>query len=379
MFFTTLLIAIVFFAYIILIIALIIGVYKVKYFDKKTLNNKSEKSKDLKFSIVIPFRNEEGNLEQLISNLANQDYPKKNYQIILVDDFSTDNSFEIAKKNAENYSSLSIKLFKNKIAGKKQALRLGISNSDYDFIITTDADCSHNKKWLSEIADFQHITNCNMIVAPVQISKSNNLFGKFQEIEFLSLQASTIGSIGINKPIMCNGANLIFQKKLFIKSNIKEEIASGDDMFLLHEIKRHPEYKINYLMSQNAIVNTNATENINAFINQRIRWASKAKYYKDNFSILTALIVFATTLSQIILLILSVFNVFYLYCFLIILIVKSIIDYALIYNVNSLFKIKNIFGLIIPFEIIYFIYTIYVGVLSIFSSSFLWKDRKYKY
>lgn len=379
MFLTTLLIAIVFCAYIILIVALIIGVYNVKYFDKKTLNNNFEKPQDLKFSIVIPFRNEEGNIEQLISNLTNQEYLHQNYQIILVDDFSTDNSFEIARKIAENYSLLSIKLFKNEVAGKKQALRLGISKSDFDFIITTDADCEHQKQWLSEIASFQETKNCDMIIAPVQISKSKSLFGKFQEIEFLSLQATTIGTSGIRNPIMCNGANLVFRKTLFFESNVKDEIASGDDMFLLQSIKSDPEYKIDYLMYSNAIVKTKPAENLKDFFNQRIRWASKTKHYKDKFSIITALIVFAITLSQMSLLILSLFNVYYLYCFLIVLIVKSIIDYVLMASTNRLFRIRNISTLIIPFEIIYFIYTIYVALLSIFSASFLWKDRKYKY
>lgn len=366
------LIAIIFIPYFALISSFIIGVYRTKLID-----NHFFKSENLKISVVISFRNEEKNLETLIKNLANQQYPKNNFQVIFIDDFSTDNSFEIVKKTIENNPQHSFKLLKNIENGKKSALTLGVKNADYDIIVTTDADCIHNKYWLCEIASFQTIKNCDLIIAPVKIVATKSFFEKFQEIEFLSLQASTIGSAGINNPIMCNGANLIFQKKLFIETNIKKQLASGDDMFLLHSVKSDNDNKIGYLFSENAIVTTQSTKNLTHFINQRIRWASKTKHYNDWLSKITALLVLATNISLLILLVLSLFDILYLIVFLIGLFSKTVIDFVLLKQVNKLFKIKNIGLFILPFELIYLFYIFGIAILSLLPISYKWKGRKY--
>ncbi|OFX59868.1 MAG: hypothetical protein A2046_02015 [Bacteroidetes bacterium GWA2_30_7] len=379
MIFVLIIIAFILIDYIILISAFIIGVFQIKKLNKNILELRSDNNKNLKFSIVIPFRNEEKNIENLITNLANQHYPKAQYQVILIDDFSTDNSMEIARKVAENHPQISIKILSNIISGKKEALKLGINNADFDLIVATDADCSHNKLWLNEIANFQSQENCVLIIAPVKIASSNSFFGKFQEIEFLSLQASSIGSAGINNPIMCNGANLVYQKKHFLEADIKNEIASGDDMFLLHSIKNNSKNKIGYLFTENAIVTTNSSINLKSFISQRIRWASKAKYYNDSFSKITALLVLTIAISEILLLVFSCFNKYYLQVFIIVFLIKSLIDIILLSYVNRTYKIKNLLLLLLPFEIVYLFYNITIGFLSLFSQSFTWKGRKYNY
>lgn len=372
-------IAIIFCTYFILISAFILGVWRITNLTKSISENKSGNYNNLNFSIIIPFRNEEKGLETLIKNLSNQQYPKAQYQVILIDDFSTDNSLEIALRVSENNSQLSIKILNNIVQGKKEALKLGVNNADYELIVASDADCIHNKFWLSEIAKFQSTENCDFIIAPVQISESNSLFGKFQEIEFLSLQASTIGSTGINNPIMCNGANIIFKKELFSKSDTKNNIASGDDMFLLHSVKSNPKNKIGYLFSKNATVSTSSMLSLKSFISQRIRWVSKAKYYNDWFSKITALLVLATIISEILLLILSCFNKYYLSAFIIVFLAKSLIDIILLSYVNKTYKIKNLLLFLLPFEIVYLIYSLTLGFLSLFSDSFNWKGRKYNY
>lgn len=372
---TIFVIAIIFSIYLILIMLFIIGIYKVKSNSKYD----TVQSDNTKFSIIIPFRNEENNLETLIQNIANQTYSKENFQLILVDDFSTDNSLNVAKSEANKNPSLSIKIFQNSSQGKKGALKIGINNADFDFIITSDADCIHNRLWLQEIANCQKSTSADMIIAPVSIIKSNGLLAKFQEIEFLSLQASTIGSVGINKPIMCNGANLAYSKKIFDNSDIKEEIASGDDIFLLQYLKNKPKYRIEYLMNKNAIVSTYPSKNLSDFLNQRTRWASKSKRYNDIVAGISALLIFCLNITLFTLLILSTNDIKFLIIFGIILIAKSIIDYIFMVSANKLFKIQNIAILIIPFEIIYLFYTVYVGIISLLPLSFTWKGRIYKY
>ncbi|MEA3451434.1 MAG: glycosyltransferase, partial [Bacteroidota bacterium] len=258
------------------------GWLKLKSYKKN--NNKNNNSS--KTSIIIAFRNEEKNLPFIVEDIANQNYPKNYFEVIFVNDHSEDNSVKILEeliKEKNNFRILELNNYK----GKKQALKHGINNSTGDLIVTTDADCRMQKKWLSTICNYYSSIDAKMIVCPVLYTTKKPLlsFGNFQALEFLSLTASTIGSIGINKPLMCNGANLAFEKKTFQKfSNpTKEEIPSGDDTFLLFNINKKYHRKVKYLKNKHAIVTTKPAKNLSVFFNQRIRWASKTKYYKQFF------------------------------------------------------------------------------------------------
>ena len=109
-------------------------------------------------------------------------------------------------------------------------------------------------------------------------------FKIFQSLDFMTLQGITGASVYKKIHNMCNGANLAYEKKAFYEVSGFEgidNIASGDDMLLMHKIQKKYPGKIGYIKSANAIVQTQPSENLKEFINQRIRWASKADRYPD--------------------------------------------------------------------------------------------------
>ena len=227
-------------------------------------------------SVVVACRNEQENLPVLLYNIACQDYPKELFEVIIVDDNSTDRTFETASGFTGIDNILAIR---NNGHGKKAAVETGINASSGSLIITTDGDCRIGRNWLRTIAAFYEEHKPDMIICPVQIESGSGFFGRFQELEFLSLQGLTAGSALSGDPVMCNGANLAFTPEVYHdhSQNLHFEIASGDDIFLLYSLKKQNRSKIFWLESPESIVTTAPSPSIWSFLKQRKRWISKAR------------------------------------------------------------------------------------------------------
>jgi len=217
-----LIIFIITFFYLILIGSFIVGFDKVKMF------NSVSPIETTNFSIIIPFRNEAENLPLLLHSLNELDYSKDKFEILLVDDDSTDNSIEIiknfieskfSKKESPSITYKIIKNYRKSDSPKKDAITTAIKRAEFEWIMTTDADCVVPILWLKTIDAFIQSNNPKMIVAPVTYSIQKSLLGRFQLLDFLSLQSATIAGFGIKNPFLCNGANLSYSKTLFISLN----------------------------------------------------------------------------------------------------------------------------------------------------------------
>jgi glycosyltransferase involved in cell wall biosynthesis len=333
--------------YLLVILSFSIGWEKIKNC-RKGLNSPSS----VFISVVIPFRNEEKNIPSLLKSLQNQTLNPNFFEILLIDDNSTDNSQQILIQNIEENSNI-IPLKVTQGQGKKNAIKFGIENSKGNLIVTTDADCTHHKKWLETIYLFYNDHKNSLIIGPV-LMKGTSFIENIQSLDFFSLVASGAGACGINKPIMCNGANLAFDKELFrnFADPLNQKFKSGDDVFLMHHIKEKYPGKIHFLKSENAMVFTKAENNIRNFLKQRIRWASKSKGYTDKDTIFTAFVVLLINLTLFINLILSFLKPVYFNLFTFQLITKSLIDLFLLIKVANFYNQKKLLLYFIPTQLI---------------------------
>ena len=155
-------------------------------------------------SVIIPFRNEEKNLFALIESLRKLDYPKEKFELILIDDHSTDNSLNNARELSHDYPNF--KVVSAPANGKKSAIGYGVEISKGEIIVTTDADCEVPMDWLRSISNqFQNPARC-MVVGAVRIKTNDSFFSKLQSIEFSSLIGSAASTLSLGFPSMCNGA-----------------------------------------------------------------------------------------------------------------------------------------------------------------------------
>jgi glycosyltransferase involved in cell wall biosynthesis len=363
-------------AYLLLIGSFIIGFNKVKSFTSK------HERPQHKFSIIIPFRNEVENLPGLIKSLEDLNYPKHFFEVILVDDNSTDDSQELALRLL-NCTQLDFHILNNSLKSnspKKQAITTGISNAKYKWIITTDADCHVPNNWLNLFNDYLLTEEKKMIVAPVILSNSSSIFDQFQTLEILSLQGVTLAGFGIKNPIMCNGANLCYSKHLFNSLNGfvgNNAIASGDDIFLMEKALKQNKEQVGYLKSKDAIVETKPEESFNKMLQQRIRWASKSTAYNSWKPKLIGLIIFAMNSSIIIGLVLTIFGLIKWWLFLVMLISKQLIDYLLLSKSATFFDRRKALNTYFFSSLIYPFISVYTVFKAMFSN-YEWKGRTFK-
>jgi len=324
-------------------------------------------------SLIVPFRNEEKNIPPLINSLSNQSLDQNHFEILLIDDNSTDNSWNIARQEISGRQNIRcLKL--NNVSGKKNAIKYGIENSEGELIVTTDADCWHHKEWLKTIHGFYNEKRPKLLIGPV-IMKGENVFEKIQSLDFFSLVASGAGACGLNHPIMCNGANLAFEKEVFsdLQDPLNQNFESGDDVFLMHKIKKAFPGKVLFIKSENAMVYTKAEKTIYNFLEQRMRWASKSKGYKDMDTIITAIAVLAMNCLLLGTFITAFAKAELIYLFAFQLITKSIADFILLQKVATFYKAKKLLYYFIPTQLLN-ILLIPLIAISGFKPKINWKN-----
>jgi len=250
-----------------------------------------------KVTVIIPARNEENNILNGLNDLLQQEFPEDLMEIIIVDDGSTDETFINATKFARNHPSFPLSILRiepqDPISGsKKRAIKSAISCSSGDLILATDADTRFGKRWIASMVAYYEKFSPEMILGPVAYTDGPSLFSKIQSCEFMGLMAVTEGSCALDRPLMCNGANLAYSRKAFKMVGGFDDnwdIPSGDDMFLMMKIRRKLGRKaVLFNRSTEAIVFTEPNKTIREFIHQRLRWVSKNKGYKDPFVLFVA-------------------------------------------------------------------------------------------
>ena len=339
----------------------------------------------IRFSVIIPARNEEKNIGILLKSLLAQTYPKDLFEIIVVDDHSTDSTAEIVKE----FEGVNlIKLREDQINSyKKKAIETGIAAAKNEWIVCTDADCIAPEGWLMTLSSFIEDSDPVFVAAPVSfvagtgtVEKANSLLYIFQALDFITLQGITGASVYKRKHNMCNGANLAYKREVFFEvDGFKgiDNIASGDDMLLMHKIwKRYPE-RIAYLKSKEAIIETAAAPTWKAFFNQRIRWASKATRYEDKRIFGVLLLVYLSNSSFLDLAVAAFFKIVYLYGLLVFVILKGLIEAPFVLNVSRFFNRQHLMKYFLIFQPLHILYTIISGFLGSFGR-YEWKGRKVK-
>jgi cellulose synthase/poly-beta-1,6-N-acetylglucosamine synthase-like glycosyltransferase len=335
----------------------------------------------LKLSVILPARNEEQNIRNCLESLCSQNYPKELFEIILIDDHSTDQTHAIAEKFSKRCSNLTVIKAQSVISSspKKDAITQGIAIAKGDIIVTTDADVIASSYWLESIAAFHKRNNFKMICAPVLIGAERGFLEKFQQVEMLALMGFTAASIYLRHPLMCNGANLAYEKKAFYEAggfNGINSNASGDDVLLMLKFKKifGPE-SIGFLKNKSGIVKTNPVKGIRNFIVQRVRWSTKTGISPDAPVLFTSLIAFLASFSLLTALVVSFFSIKFAALTAILFIVKTLIDLAFINSVSCFFGQKIGLGIVFLGQLLNIVYVPFVAFISRFSS-YSWKGRR---
>ena len=334
-------------------------------------------------SIVIAVRNEQANVEKLVSSLSQLNYPPSQFEVIIVNDQSEDKTEQLLRiYTAENPVFKIVNLpdvLEFNGSYKKRALTEGISKAKYETIITTDADCLFDPNWVSSLIQVMQQQNWKMGTGPV-IYQSKGWSSSLLNIELASLVAIGAVSLFSNHPNMCNGANLVFSKHAFNDVDGYqgfEQVISGDDEFLLYKIFNKYPNQVGFIKQSQAIVTTAPPKSWTQFLNQRKRWSGKWKKHKSITTRLLAISIFCFHLSFLSILWLFAFGNYSGEALVAQIMVKLLAEYLLVNTVLNFMSQRTAFIWYLAMQILYSFYVVLVALVVQFSG-FTWKNRRYR-
>jgi len=347
---------------------------------KDSLTEKEDPS--VRFTVVIPFRNEAKNLPKLLESIKKLNYPPNLYEIIFIDDGSKDNSINIISESLKN-QNITFDIILNKrfsASPKKDAITTAVKLSKFEWILTTDADCSLPINWLCAYDLIIKKRQPLLVAGPICFESNGSLLQEFQQMDGFSLQLATMGGFGLDRPFLCNGANLAYKKEAFnaldgfVNNN---HIASGDDIFIMDKIKRSFPGKLEYLKSQDAIVTTQSVKSWKEVIKQRIRWASKTTKQKEFSSKALGILIFLTNSLLLAGAIWILFEKEYTSLFLTFVVLKVGID-VIVLNLAANFFGRKLNPIMFLMSSLLYPFISVIVVFGSFIGTYEWKGRKFE-
>ena len=344
-------------------------------------NEKSQLSPSLGISIIIPARNEADNIVPCIQAiLDNHDINKIAPQIVIIDDHSTDNTYQLVNDIDSPYLKV-ISLAAEKSddtsqinAYKKAAISLGLNHCENEFIIQLDADTIVPVDYLKTIAQYQNYYSAEFLAAPIKFYPCTNLLHHFQQLDILGMMAVTGAGIVSNQWHMANGANMCYKKK-HVNYN-PTDAASGDDIFTIQKIAHDHHEDIHYIKDKNAIVTTTPVSTYTDLYQQRIRWATKNKSMpRLTMQMMMGIPYINAILILVHLSMMIFFGEHIILLFLFHMMTKLMIDYVYLKELTDHFDAQESMKYFLTSNVMHIIYITLIGTLSFFVKKYSWKGR----
>ncbi len=339
---------------------------------RKAFSKKKSLESEQKISVVVAAKNEEKNIPVLIKSLNHQNYNKHNYEVIIIDDSSTDNTFNIANELVSSNNNFTIiKAESKNLPGKKGALEKGIEKANYDFILITDADCASQSNWIREASEkFSKGYDFIFGVAPFYVE--NSFINNLSCFENIRSNILTFTAVIIGFPYSATARNFGFKKSAFEKIkgyyNTTETLSGDDDLLLREAVKN--KMKIGFITDKESFVYSETKNTLREYLNQKARHTQTSLHYLTQHKLFLGfwhLLNIFFLFSPILIFVDSIFISLFL--------VKIITDIIIVFNLQKYFEYSFSPVKIFYLQIMYEIFLILNFINALFGKSD-WKDSK---
>lgn len=231
-------------------------------------------------SIIVPARNEELNIVRCIESLAALNYPTERFEVIVVNDRSTDATGTVLLLQQQRFPNLRVLHIENEgeknLRGKAGALDKGIAIARGEILLMTDADCVAHPQWL--LCHAQEYANpSTAMVCAYTLIDGERIFDKIQAVEWNSTHTMASAGVYFKQYLGCFGNNLSIRKSIYEEIGGYSSIPFSvtEDLALLQTVG-HSGYGVRYLCSPESSVHTQPCHTFGEYLRQHKRWAHGA-------------------------------------------------------------------------------------------------------
>ena len=349
------------------------------------INKKEQKGKRVfvaeypPVSIIICAKDEADNLRNFLPAILNQDYP--DFEVVVINDGSTDETTDILKEFRENYPNLRttfVPVSANIISTKKLGITLGVKAATHEWLLFTDADCVPNDKhWIAKMAR-NFTPETEFVLGYGAYFNKKGIVNKLITYDTLSIALQYLGMAASKKPYMGVGRNMAYRKQTFLNQKgfaSTLHLKSGDDDLMVNKAANSKNTRIE--ISPESITWSEPNTSYKGWFFQKERHLSVASFYTPISKFRLSLEPISRGLFYLMVLLLFVFgNLVTLGVATLFLLIRYIIQLFIVNNAAKYFGEKKFYLSLILFDIYLPLVTLYIftiGRLTSREKSVKWK------
>ncbi|MCX6142002.1 MAG: glycosyltransferase [Ignavibacteriales bacterium] len=324
-------------------------------------------------SVLIAARNEESNLSDCLKSVLNQSYDTERYEVIVINDHSTDGTESICQEFALRFHNFSYANARedSTLRGKTNALDQGIEKARGEIILVTDADCSVPRTWVEWTA--RRYSNSVGMVGGITLQKAGNWFEGMQSLDWAFLLGLASATVSLRHPLSTIGNNLSFRKAAYgeVGGYRKIPFSVTEDFMLFRSIVKTKNWDYLCPIDPNVLVVSQPCSSWKELFRQKQRWGKGGLDMKlSGFSImaigfgLNAMILLSPVLGN------SLFALGAL-------LFKMAGDYSFLRTVLKKLGRLDHLKYFSAFQAYFFLYVLVLPFIVFLGGKVVWKGRKY--
>ncbi len=333
-----------------------------------------------KISILVALRDEEQTLKPCVESLLQLDYPKESFEILLINDRSSDRTPELIeelKKKSDQIKTLHIKSGIPGLSGKANAIAQGMENCSGELILVTDGDCRVPPSWAKEHAAYYQ-QNVGMVGGFTLLDEKNDgaaLFGKIQSLDWAYLLSVGTGFMGFGIPLSVLGNNFSFRREAYEEVGGYRNMGFTiiEDFALMKTLVKKTSWKVLYPIDSKMLVYSHPMSTIIKFYRQRKRWSAGGKevgFYGKFLMLISVMVHLLIPIS---------FFIFNFQLSFLALLGVLLADFSLLFRTIGLVRRRDLLKYFLLWEGFYFLYTILFTPVLLFPTTVKWKNISYQW
>ncbi|MDZ7311250.1 MAG: glycosyltransferase [candidate division KSB1 bacterium] len=330
-------------------------------------------------SVLIAARNEEKRLPRCLNSLLRSQYPGDKFEILVIDDRSTDNTRAVAENFARRHPQIRIIPISQRLenmSGKASALCQGMPHARGEIILQTDADCQVPATWLARMVSYfaPQVGLVGGFTLLSQREAKSSLFAKIQTLDWMYLLAAGAGAAGLGKPVSILGNNFAFRRSAYEAVGGYEKIGFSiiEDFALMRAIHEQTDWQILFPLDPQIAITSEPPASWREFYDQRQRWAAGGK----DVGLLAKWLMVIAFLGHLACVVAAFISpALAASCFL----VLVAADFLLLWQSARRLARKDLLSVFPLFEIYYFLYSFFLAPTVLLPATVHWKGVRYRW